>query len=76
MTILIVTKSGREHIIETQHDTPTHFIEDAMSDTDSNTWLNFGKIDTCVYSGDLVIKKDEIESFLFNYKNSITRQGY
>lgn len=76
MTILIVTKSGREHVIETQHDTPTHFIEDVMEGADFITWLNFGKKETCVYSGDFVIKKDEIESFLFNYKNTATGQGY
>ena len=71
MKILIITKSGREYVIETAHDTATHFVEDAIVGTPHDTWLNFGEKETCIYSGELVIKKDEIESFYFNYKNLV-----
>ena len=76
MKILIITKSGREYVIETSHETIESFMQEEIIGNPFQTWLNFGKKETCVYSGDLVIKKDEIELFLFNYKNTITGEGY
>ena len=76
MNVLIRTKDGREYVIETTHNTAEDFIRDITLNTFNDTWLNFGKKETCVYSGELLIKKDSIEAFYFNYRNSVTGVGY